>query len=64
MSAIPFTAWLRLAALHFYIPPREFWRLSLKEWRALNAGGEDAALKRSTVEQLIQSYPDKTHENR
>jgi len=54
-------AWLRLAVLRFGLSPRDFWALSLAEWRALLAGpgeGEGAALNRAGLERLRAAFPD------
>lgn len=53
--------WLRLAVLRFGLPPKDFWALSLSEWRALLAElqeGEGAALDRAGLEALRAAYPD------
>jgi uncharacterized phage protein (TIGR02216 family) len=39
------------------IAPKDFWRLSLVEWRALT-GGEAEALSRAGFEALARQYPD------
>jgi len=53
----PWPALLQLA-LRMGIAPEAFWRLSLKEWRALaSAGGE--ALGRAGFEDLARRFPDK-----
>jgi uncharacterized phage protein (TIGR02216 family) len=49
---------LRLAAADLRIPPEAFWRLSLKEWRALTDGGASDALDRAALEALLGLYPD------
>lgn len=56
----PWNAWLR-AGLAVGLPPAQFWRLSLKEWRALVAPSEPAALDRAAFDMLIARYPDQTH---
>lgn len=48
---------LRTALMIGFTPDR-FWRLSLKEWRALNAGA-DPVLTRAGLEALAQQFPDK-----
>lgn len=59
MSRPDWLAALRLAA-RLGIAPREFWQLSLIEWRAL-AGGRDAEpLSRRALQILMADYPDKT----
>ncbi|WP_339738964.1 phage tail assembly chaperone [Maricaulis sp.] len=59
MSRPDWHAALRLAA-RLGIAPREFWRLSLIEWRAL-AGAHDARpLSRAALQILMADYPDKT----
>lgn len=44
------------AALAAGIAPEAFWRLSVKEWRALCAGG--SSLSAEGLRELIASYPD------
>lgn len=54
------SAWatpLRLAAA-LRIPPEAFWRLSLKEWRALVETPSAPALSRADLSALIARYPD------
>jgi len=54
----PWPAMLRLAAGDLRIPPEAFWRLSLKEWRALTDGGAAGALDRAGLEALARVFPD------
>ncbi len=49
---------LRLAATGFGIPPRDFWRLSLAEWRALTADDGPQPLGRTGLEALLREHPD------
>jgi len=53
----PWGEMLRLAAT-MGVAPEAFWRLSLKEWRALTGGGEVAALTRAGLEALADAHPD------
>lgn len=53
----PWPALMRLAATRFGIAPRDFWRLSLAEWRALTDAAPDA-LTRTAFDTLLQAYPD------
>lgn len=49
---------LRLA-LSLGLPPEAFWRLSLKEWRALTEAPPAASsLNRAGLHDLIARYPD------
>lgn len=57
MSGIPFDAWLRLA-VRMGISPHDFWRLSLREWRALTAPAGPAPLGRVELEALRARFPD------
>ena len=52
----PWPRLIRLAA-QMGIAPKDFWRLSLVEWRALT-GGEAEALPRAAFEALARQYPD------
>jgi uncharacterized phage protein (TIGR02216 family) len=54
----PWNAWLS-AALGAGVAPAHFWRLSLKEWRALAAAPGAALLDRSGFEALAACFPDK-----
>lgn len=49
------------AALALGLPPNAFWRLSVKEWRALMRT-DVAPLSRSELEALSCIYPDQTHD--
>jgi uncharacterized phage protein (TIGR02216 family) len=47
-------------ALRLGLAPATFWRLSLREWRALSAAPMDATLSRAAFEALARRYPDQT----
>jgi len=53
------TPWPRLvaAAVRIGVTPAAFWRLSLREWRALTAA-EDPTLSRLAFETLARRFPD------
>ena len=55
------TQWARLLALSqtLQLAPSCFWRLSLKEWRALVGAGHDT-LTRTGFEALTSRFPDDT----
>jgi len=55
----PWPEMLRLAAT-LGLPPPAFWRLSLREWRALTAAPATPALDRRGLEALERLYPDGT----
>jgi len=57
VTGIPFDAWLRLA-VRMGISPRDFWRLSLKEWRTLTKAAGPAPLGRGELEALRTRFPD------
>jgi len=40
------------------LAPRDFWSLSLVEWRAMTAPRAAPALSRGELETLMQRYPD------
>lgn len=46
------------AALGMGVPPAQFWRLSLKEWRALVAPRAEAPLSRAALDALMRRFPD------
>lgn len=48
---------LRLAVLGFGIGPEAFWRLSVREWRALSRE-HAAALGRAELMRLMAEHPD------
>jgi len=54
-DAAPWGAWIR-AALMVGIEPEAFWRLSLKEWRALF--DRESALARTDLDALMRRFPD------
>lgn len=59
MIVTPWPAMLRLAIGAWHIPPDAFWRLSLKEWRALTDDAPVAVtLDRTDLAALIALYPD------
>lgn len=60
------TPWRALIAVarELGVPPREFWRLSLREWRALSAPSAQAGhLARSDFDFLSAQFPDLPHDN-
>lgn len=46
------------AARRLGLSPRQFWALSLAEWRALLAQGAPA-MRRETLAQLLERFPDR-----
>lgn len=54
----PWDAMLRRAAIEFAVPPTAFWRLSLKEWRALAGAPAAPALARPELAALMARFPD------
>jgi hypothetical protein len=54
---IPWSGWLRTAAL-LGVAPHNFWRLSLREWRALISENALDALSRPQFEALAKEFPD------
>jgi uncharacterized phage protein (TIGR02216 family) len=58
----PWDEMLRRAAGEFAIPPAAFWRLSLKEWRALTHARVAPALGRGALSALMARFPDETEE--
>ena len=40
------------------LAPRDFWSLSLREWRALTAGARPRALAHAELETLMKEHPD------
>lgn len=53
----PWPEALRLA-LQLGLPPDAFWRLSLREWRALTAAPAAPVLTRPGLDALLARYPD------
>ena len=61
-EATPWRA-LLAAAIGLGVSPREFWRLSLREWRALSAPLLSAdALSRTALDSLSAQFPDFQHD--
>lgn len=61
MASPPLSEWgaaLQFAVLRLGIAPEAFWRLSLKEWRALTGDGGAPALGRGELERLMREHPD------
>jgi len=56
----PWGAWLQ-ASFAFGLPPDLFWRLSLKEWRALTAPAS-AHFDRAALDALAARFPDYSHD--
>lgn len=54
----PWAAWLR-AGFAFGFAPEQFWRLSIREWRALTAQHSAHACDRAAFEALAARFPDK-----
>jgi len=40
------------------LAPKDFWSLSVREWRALTAGAQPQALARAELETLMKEHPD------
>ena len=40
------------------VQPSAFWRLSLREWRALTATAQDETLTRGALDALAAQFPD------
>ncbi len=60
------SAWderLRRAATAFAVPPAAFWRLSLKEWRALAGAPASPVLARPDLAALMARFPDEEDED-
>lgn len=55
---------LRLAVCGLGLTPAAFWRVSLKEWRALTAAETAPALDRPGFEALAAAWPDRPGEGR
>ena len=50
------------AAQSLAIPPAQFWRLSLCEWRALTSPLQTSSLPRVAFDALAQRFPDTSNE--
>jgi len=53
--------WLSIAR-DFGLAPHLFWRLSLREWRALVARAAPSLLSRAEFDALTARFPDDFHE--
>lgn len=60
-DATPWGAMLS-AAGQLGVAPNLFWRLSVREWRALTAAATPERLSRVTLEALAQRFPDVKHD--
>lgn len=58
---IPWREWFAYAVLSLGLSPRDFWALTLFEWRALAPEGA-GAMDRGGLEKLIALYPDERAE--
>jgi uncharacterized phage protein (TIGR02216 family) len=47
------------AAAIIGVPPAAFWRLSVREWRALTLRPRSNALNRTEFNELMQAFPDR-----
>lgn len=54
--------WARLMshALRLGVPPSEFWRLSVAEWRALAGPPPGARMGRDELAALMDAFPDRS----
>nr|WP_272906882.1 phage tail assembly chaperone [Hyphobacterium sp. SN044] len=50
-------------AVRMGISPRDFWQLSLREWRMLTAPAGRAPLGRAELDALRARFPDAPHPN-
>lgn len=57
----PWSAWLRAGAA-CGLAPAQFWRLSLKEWRALIGPQAARGFDRAAFDVLAARFPDQPHE--
>lgn len=57
------TRWAAMlaAALRLGVAPHRFWRLSLREWRAI-AATHDVAMNAADLQALAARFPDRTHD--
>jgi uncharacterized phage protein (TIGR02216 family) len=60
LNRTPWRAWLAAAA-GLGVAPAAFWRLSLKEWRALTQQFSAPTLDRAAFERLAARFPDQSH---
>jgi uncharacterized phage protein (TIGR02216 family) len=57
----PWRAWMMFGLGRLGLSPREFWTMSLTEWRAIMAAHEPPVLERTELETLMQEHPDVPH---
>ena len=55
---------LRLAAVHFSIPPAEFWQLSVWEWMQLSSQPIPKFMNHEDLQNLIEQFPDQQSKDR
>ena len=58
MARTPWSVWLAHAMAAFALPPKEFWALSVREWRALTRPHETTPLSRAELDRLAARFPD------
>lgn len=54
----PLDDWLRVAVKQFGLSPKEFWAMSVRDWRALIGENALSPLSRDSFEQLQSLFPD------
>jgi uncharacterized phage protein (TIGR02216 family) len=55
---IPWDAWMAMGIGRMRLAPRDFWRMSLREWRAALGQGAGQGLDRAELETLMKEHPD------
>jgi uncharacterized phage protein (TIGR02216 family) len=55
---IPWEAWMAHGLGVLRLDPHAFWRLSLKEWRAVTGASANAAPNRAELIALMKEHPD------
>lgn len=54
----PWGPWMRFGMGVLRLSPREFWAMSLTEWRAILAAHEPPLMGREEMVTLMQEHPD------
>lgn len=55
---IPWDAWMAHGIGRLRLAPRDFWSLSVREWRAVLGQDRDPAMTRRELEDLLKDHPD------
>jgi uncharacterized phage protein (TIGR02216 family) len=55
---IPWDAWMAHGIGRLRLSTHEFWRMSVREWRAALGQGRESAMTRLELDALLKEHPD------